>query len=460
MSVAPAILSSQASRRRAVQESFWLPTQERWINDASRKKIWEKCRRYGGSFAESFAATTRAGLDTNKCDAWISSRDMLAARLFTEDVKKWVRKINAAFEDCGEVLVSDPKSNLRAYAVEFANGRRLHSLSSSPDAIAGKEGHFTKDEAALHKDLRQWYAIAQPAIMRKGSMSYISTHRGNGNFFNTLIQEIKHKGNPKGFSLHSINIEQGVQEGLWLKILQDLGPEDERYNWTDDDFLQSLRDECADEEAWKQEFLCIPCDDAESLITWEDITACTESAEQKQGRVLDAGANRYSGQDVARRKHLSVLITLADYLGQLVFEDMLVMQNEPFAKQELALFAAIERSVSARIDATGLGMQMAENAQTKYPHKARGLMLSAPEKLRLAVQLQRVFQDRRILIPDDHKLHYDIYSVKKHVSAGGMILLKSEGGSTDGHSDRFWALALAVDAALSRPKVQLYGALC
>ena len=98
------------------------------------------------------------------------------------------------------------------------------------------------------------------------------------------------------------------------------------------------------------------------------------------------------------------------------------------------------------MDATGLGMQMAENAVTKFGSKVTAVMFTAPVKLKMAVALQRRFQDKSIRIPDDAKLHYDLYSIKKESTAGDNILLRSEAGTTDGHSDRFWAYALAVSA--------------
>lgn len=450
MTSAPAIVTGQASRERAVMGRYWLPTQERIANDRARKILFAKCRRYGGSHVAAFRVTEAIESEKARYDAWIGSRDKLAARLFTEDVKKWARLKSAAFKDLGEVIIADAEKDLRAYDVEFANGFRVHSLSSNPDAFAGKEGEFVLDEAALHKDLRQLYAIVQPAIMRKGRITLISTHRGSSNFFNTLIEEIKHKGNPKKFSLHEINIVQAVAEGLWIKIRHELDAGDERKGWTDDEFLQSLRDECADEEAWLQEYMCTPCDDAAALLTWDDILACTERSEDKD-RVLDAHANRFIGFDVARKKHLSVIVQLAEYLGKLVTEKMVVMQNTPFAEQERILHTMLadSRVKGCCIDSSGLGMQLAENALTRFGSRVRPTLFTAPTKLKLAVQLQRKFQDRTLLIPDDAKLQYDLYSVKKQFTAGDNILLRSEAGATDGHADRFWSYALAVDAAHS-----------
>lgn len=451
MTAAPAILKSQSSRERAVLAKYWLPTQERWINDRSRLKLLEKCRRFGGSYAEAFAVVEKTSREKGRFDAWIGSRDMASAKLFINDCKEWCRKLAPTARDLGEQLIGDADKDLRAFEVEFTNGRIIHSLTSNPDAFASRQGYFTVDEAALPRqrgDLRSVHAIVQPAIMRGGSISYISTHRGSANYFNQLIEEIRHKGNPKKFSLHSINIVEAVKEGLFIKIKHALEPDDERKHWTDDEFLSSLRAEAADEEAWLQEYMCTPCDDAAALLTWDEILSCTERSEARASRVIAENANRYIGFDVARRKHLSVITQLAEHEGRLVEELRIELQGKSFAEQESILFPMIAnpRVRKCGIDATGLGMQMAENATEKFGSKVKAVMFTAPVKLKMAVGLKRRFQDKTILVPDDAKLHYDLYSIKKENTAGDNILLRSEAGATDGHSDRFWSYALAVDA--------------
>jgi phage FluMu gp28-like protein len=84
------------------------------------------------------------------------------------------------------------------------------------------------------------------------------------NFFNQLVNEIKHKGNPKQFSLHSVTILDALRDGLLAKLNSKWAaadPGDDRLKWSDDDFLQSLRNGCPDQETWLQEFLCQPGDD-------------------------------------------------------------------------------------------------------------------------------------------------------------------------------------------------------
>ena len=48
--------------------------------------------------------------------------------------------------------------------LEFASGKRIHSMSSNPDAQAGKRGGRILDEFALHRDQRKMWAIAYPGI--------------------------------------------------------------------------------------------------------------------------------------------------------------------------------------------------------------------------------------------------------------------------------------------------------
>jgi phage FluMu gp28-like protein len=99
-------------------------------------------------------------------------------------------------QDLGEQVIDGQKA--QRLCARDGQWVRLHSMSSNPDAQAGKRGDRTLDEFALHPDPRKLYTIAYPGVTWGGAMEIFSTHRGSANFFNELIQEIKHKGNPKG----------------------------------------------------------------------------------------------------------------------------------------------------------------------------------------------------------------------------------------------------------------------
>ena len=171
-------------------DGIFLPYQGKWIRDRSRLKLMEKSRQIGMTWGTSYAAVERTAEAGAKWDQWVSSRDDLQARLFIEDCKRFAKVLHVVAEDLGERVIDEEKK-ISAFVLHFANGHRIHSMSSNPDAQAGKRGGRVLDEFALHPDPRKLWSIAYPGITWGGSMELVSTHRGSHNFFNQLIREIR-----------------------------------------------------------------------------------------------------------------------------------------------------------------------------------------------------------------------------------------------------------------------------
>lgn len=437
---------AQAAREREVLEHHFLPYQERWINDESRNKLCEKTRRCGLTFAEEFRRVERICRAGARYDAYITSKDEGLAKQFIRECKGFASAYKLAAEDIGEV-VFDKDKGISAFGLEAATGKRIYSLSSNPDQQAGRAGDRTADEYALHKDQRQLYAIMKPGTKWGGQLSIFSTHRGVGSYFNSLIKEVKEKGNPKKFSLHTIDIVQAVEQGLWIKIRHQLPEDDEQKHWTDDEFLQACRDEMPDEESFNQEYMCIPEDDASAFLPWNLLVPCS-SLELKLVQWRDLPGPFYVGYDVARKKDLSV-ITIGHQMGKEIRAvGEIVMEKKKFSEQEAVLYPILsdKRVKHACIDATGLGAQLAERAKEKFGSKVTPVTFTNQAKHELAYPMKRRFEDRTITIRDDMKLHADLRSVKTETTAAGNIIFTTEAGETDGHADRFWSLALMINA--------------
>jgi len=97
------------------------------------------------------------------------------------------------------------------------------------------------------------------------------------------------------------------------------------------------------------------------------------------------------------------------------------------------------------IDASGLGIQLAEEAKIKFGSRVEPVTLSAPVKEELAYELRRVFEERTIRIDPDPKLEADLHGVKKLITIAGNI--RFAGDTNESHCDRFWAKALRQHAA-------------
>jgi phage FluMu gp28-like protein len=125
------------------------------------------------------------------------------------------------------------------------------------------------------------------------------------------------------------------------------------------------------------------------------------------------------------------------------------MQNMRESDQEKILYPWFARCSRTCIDATGLGIGWADDAQDKFgEHRIEAVTFTPKTKEALAYPVRGRMQDRTLRIPYDTQVRADLRSVTKQTTAAGNIRFTAE-STPDGHADRFWALALAAHAASS-----------
>ncbi len=430
------------------RDTLLLPYQARWVKDNSRLKVMEKARQIGISWSSAYRLISIKSLADAQLDAWVSSRDDLQARLFLEDCKKFAAMLDAGAQDLGEKVVDDKGHS--AYVLQFANGLRAHSMSSNPDAQAGKRGDRLLDEFALHPDPRKLWSIAYPGITWGGSLELVSTHRGSANFFNELVQEAKHKGNPKNLSLHTVTLQTALEDGFLYKLQLKLPEGDARLQMDEADYFNFIRAGCADEESFLQEFMCQPADDASAFLSYDLIASCEYKHDEKwETDLADAKGQLFVGVDVGRDHDLTV-IWVVERLGDVNFTRRKIeLSKQTFDAQEHALYGILQLPQVRRccIDRTGIGRQFCERAQQRFgTYKVEGVNFTGPVKEELAYPLRAAFEDRTARIPNEPNLRADLRAIKKETTAAGNIRFTADRGK-NGHADRFWALALAIHAA-------------
>lgn len=430
------------------RDALLLPFQARWVRDKSRLKMAEKSRQVGWTWCSAYEIVSNTGLVDAKDDEWITSRDETQARLFLEDCKNWAKLLEIGAEDLGDQLLDD-KGNT-AQVLQFANGRRAFSMSSNPDAQAGKRGGRKIDEYALHKDQRKLWAIAYPGITWGGTLAAWSTHRGSATFFNELIQEIRHKGNPKNISLHRVTLQDALDQGFLYKLQLKLSPGDERLGMDETDYFNFIRAGCADDESFQQEYMCVPADDNAAFLSYELIASCQYGVTERWAHDLaDAKGNLFLGVDIGRDHDLTV-IWVVEKLGDVNYTRRVIeLSKETFDAQESELYAVLRLPQVRRccIDRTGIGRQFFERAQQRFgTYVVEGVNFSGPVKEELAYPLRAAFEDRTVRVPASDTIRADLRAIKKDTTAAGNIRFTADRGK-NGHADRFWALALALHAA-------------
>jgi phage FluMu gp28-like protein len=436
-------------------DRLFLDYQSRWIDDKNLLKLMEKSRQIGISWATADAAVERTGAKDNRHDQWVSSRDDIQARLFLEDCQRFANTYKMAAENLGLLFV-DEERKFSAYVLRFANNRRIHSMSSNPDAQAGKKGGRVLDEFALHKDPRKLYSIAQPGITWGGQLEIISTHRGSANFFNELIEDVKHRGNPMGFSLHTVTLQNALDQGFLFKLQQTLPEIDKRQDMDEAEYFDFVRSQTASEEQFLQEYMCVPADDEGAFLSYDLIAGIEYHGGTKWE--IDINGNTpegsktgslFMGVDVGRKNDLTVLWIIEPTAGQMLTRKIICMQNEKFGVQESELYKwlALPQMRRCCIDDTGLGMQFAERAKEKFgEYRVEAVRFTGPVKEELAYPVRAAFEDKSIKIPRDDSIRADLRSIKKITTAAGNIRFEADAGP-GGHADRFWALALSMHAA-------------
>lgn len=428
----------------ANRDAIFLPYQGKWIADNSRLKLMEKGRQIGLSWSTAYATVSRTALASARHDQWVSSRDDIQARLFLEDCKLWSGNLDLAARDMGEIAL-DEDGKQTAYTLRFANGKRINSMSSNPDAQAGKRGGRVLDEFALHPDPRKLWSIAYPGITWGGAMEVISTHRGSHNFFNGLIREAREKGNPKKISLHRVTLEDALNDGFLFKLQQSLPDDDERQEMTEAQYFDWVKAGAADEESFLQEYMCQPADDDAAFLEY-DLIASAEYPATANWQDVERG-QLYAGVDIGRKKDLTVL-WIVEQLGDVFYtRHVEAMQNMRKSDQEKIIWPWLRRCSRSCFDATGLGIGWADDAQDEFGQYAVEAVTFTPKvKEELAYPVRSHMEDRRVRIPYSPPIRADLRSVTKQVTAAGNIRFTAE-RTPDGHADHFWALALAIHAA-------------
>lgn len=441
-------------------KTLLLPYQAKWVRDASQMKLAVKSRQIGWSWTAAYSIVRRKSLNTARLDAWITSRDELQAKLFVDDCKSFANILQIGAEDLGERVLLDPDGKTAsAFMLRMANGSNVYSLSSNPNAQAGKRGDRIIDEAALHADLRFLYGIAEAGVTWGGQMEIFSTPRGEQHYFQTLIKEIEEGGNPKRFSFHKVTLRDALDQGFLYKLQQKLPKDDFRQDMDEDEYFDYVRDKAADEETFNQEYMCVPSSDSDTFIGYDLIDGCrvrgtgeTGAAKSERNkpwtktwRSADPIGNGdlYLGMDIGRKKDLTVLWLAEDVAGILIAREVKAMHKQRFAVQESTLdeYVRLRNFRRGCIDASGIGAQLAERAQERHGPRIEAVVFTGPVKEQMAVAVRAGMEDSNFRLPDDQFVVADFRKIRKVVTAANNVRFEGD-RDEDGHSDRFWAAAL------------------
>ena len=418
-----------------------LPYQARWVADQAPVKVMEKSRRIGISWAEAaddalYASEKGAG---EKRNVWYIGYNKDMAQEFINDCANWAKAYNLAASELEEYDEIDEgefegvvqEKKIRAFRISFRSGWRITALSSRPSNLRGKQGRVILDEAAFHEQLGELLKAALALLIWGGQVRIISTHNGDANDFNSLVQDIR--AGKKPYSLHRVDFDEALADGLYRRICEVLkrewSPEAEK------DWRQSVIDFYGDDV--DEELYCIPSQGSGTYLTRALIETCLSDkipvirydqpksfteltdhlrfAEVKDWceetllpliEAIDPERNAVVGEDFGRTGDLSVFIPLVEEQSAKWAAPFHVeLRNIPFQQQEQIfnyICDRLPRFRFAALDARGNGQYLAERAMQRYgAGRVAQVMLSDQWYRDAMPKYKAAFEDRTVMLAMD-----------------------------------------------------------
>ena len=205
--------------------SLLMGYQGRWIADTSPVKIIEKSRRIGISYAEA-ADDVLYAASAEGANVYYISYNKEMTQGFIQDCATWARAFNAAASQIEESVLEEEDKQILTFTIKFDSGHMIQAFTSSPRNLRskGRPGErLVVDEAAFLDDIKEVLKAAMAMTMWGGQIRIISTHNGDDNAFNELINDVR--SGKYDYSLHRVDLDDALQDGLFRKICTVTGQE-------------------------------------------------------------------------------------------------------------------------------------------------------------------------------------------------------------------------------------------
>jgi phage FluMu gp28-like protein len=447
-------------RATGVDDARWEYFQLAHLNDDGLFRIEDKSRQAAYSFTIAAEAVACAALD-------VQSSIFVSINL--EEAKEKIRYARSVFENL-EIGGLPRITRDNALGLEFDNGARLVSLPSRPPRGKPRMRVYLDEFAHVQRD-REVYKAAVPVVTKGGVVRIGSSPLGASGVFWEIYSEAiqKYPGYTRKrtpwWEVQALCVN--VREARRLAPAMESRARVELFgsdrikaiyaNMPEEDFRQEYEAEFVDETtawiSWEE----IRANQDESLLCalatmkGSDPSAVFEAIEQllEWVRTHHAELAFAAGVDIGRTRNATEIYLVGiSPTGSFPLRLALTLEGVEFDDQEAVLKRVMQALpvVKMLIDRGGLGRQLAEEMEKSYPGKAEGVDFTVGTKQLWATQLKMRFQQKKMPIPVDRDMAYQIHSIKRKVTASKNLVFDTERNEKH-HADKFWALALAEAAA-------------
>lgn len=417
--------------QQSQDEQVLLPYQQQWLADTSPVKVIEKSRRIGLSYAEA-ADDVLYAASVDGANVYYISYNKEMTQGFIQDCAGWARAYQAAASQIEESVIEADDKQILTYTIRFDSGHLIQAFTSNPRNLRskGRPGErLVIDEAAFVDDIEELLKAAMAMTIWGGQIRIISTHNGEDNPFNGLVNDIR--AGRYDYSLHRVTLDDALQDGLYRRICRVTGQawdRDKEPGWRQQLITRYKPNE-------DEELFCIPALGGGSYLTRVMIETCMKEApllryhgsrefnqlpEPQRAAImkdwvndeliplyknLDPTLRHALGMDFARSSDMSVLAPMAVEKNLHKTVPFLVeLHNVPFKQQEQVLFSlgdALPRLAGVAIDSRGNGQYIGEAAHDRWGSLVDQVMASEGWYREQMPRYKALFEDRGITLPKD-----------------------------------------------------------
>ena len=496
-----------------VEDACWQPYQITTLNEQAMFASFNKSRQIGMSFTLAGRSEFKGLLQPRTTYIFVSfnlmeaQEKILYAKQWWEsrNPEPWTVPLAEEFTSDGTWLGPSPH-RIREWPelvkdttleLQWSNGLRLISHPCRPPR--GKRASVILDELAHYQNSRVIYTAAVPMITRgygELELWVCSTPLGAGDLFHELHTDthahpdyVRHD-----FMWWEIDVLCQRRKEAAAAYAEGMGVEEmiDRFgtrqlhmlfrNISLDDFLQEYHGQFHDSAhaflPWDLIKACYPSwwnpksVESDDEGEWEqqledeyrDAYFCrrAEGVEDALQAIAELALAVRRGQvgrdlvltyDVGRTRDASELCVGELHAGRIYQRLLVTLRTTPFDKQKLVMAAAYQYLpvIEGWIDATGMGMDIAEWANQRYGERARGVTFDNNKKDSWAKTLKLVMEQYRLTLIPDREQEAQLHSVKRR-AAGKIFLYEIEdneisvgtmtGKKVKHHADKFWVVAM------------------
>lgn len=453
-----------------VDDARWEHFQIAHLDDPGTFRIENKSRQIAWSWLIAAEA-----ISDSHADLWGEQpRDSIFVSINLQEATEKIRYARRIYETLREraaigadmhELERDSTLNL-----EFSNGARLTSLPARPPRGRARANVYL-DEFAHPRDDHAIYTAALPITSKGGRIRIGSSPFGAaGTFWEIYSQALraypgfKRKETP-WWHVAAFCVNPGQARKLAPAM-----PTPARVDLFGNDRIKAIFANMPVED-FQQEYECLFVDETRSYFTWEEISAvqdaeliyeiarCEErridgalSAIQRlAGHITQGNAEEVltAGVDVGRtRDTTEITIAGMSTAGHYPIRLLITLDRTPYDSQRAVILEALRSLPILRlwIDRNGIGSQLAEELENIWPAIAQGAQFTNESKQLWATTAKRLFQQRRVILPAERDLAYQIHSIKRMVTASRNNIFDTAANEKH-HADKAWSLFLALAAA-------------